>query len=161
MARTTGCIDRFVTIDAIDRKILAVLQSDGRITVTDLARQVNLSVSRCLRRLRELESAAVILGYRAEVDGDALDVGFEALLFVTLQDVSRLDEFDEQLAAIPNVVEAQRLFGEPDCLIRVVTKDLASYQQLYEQRLSRLPGVQRISSTIIIKDVVPRRPLPT
>ena len=150
-----------MSIDAVDRKILAVLQSDGRITVTDLARQVNLSVSRCLRRLRELESNHVIRGYRAVVDADALDVGFEALLFVTLADVSRLEQFDEQLAAIPNVVEAQRLFGEPDCLIRVVTKDLGAYQRLYEEQLSRLPGVQRISSTIIIKDVVPRRPLPT
>ena len=150
-----------MSIDVIDRKILAVLQADGRITVTDLARQVNLSVSRCLRRLRELESNDVIRGYRAVVDAEALDVGFEALLFVTLADVSRLEQFDEQLAAIPNVVEAQRLFGEPDCLIRVVTKDLAAYQRLYEEQLSRLPGVQRISSTIIIKDVVPRRPLPT
>ena len=148
-------------LDGIDRKILALLQVDGRATLTDLAQQVNLSVSRCQRRLREMERAGVIRGYRAEVDGDAIGVGFEVILFVTLQGLDQLEEFDAAVDALPNVVQAQRLFGQPDVLIRVVTEDLPAYQRLYDQQLSRLPGVQSITSTIVMKNVVPARALPT
>jgi DNA-binding Lrp family transcriptional regulator len=148
-------------LDGIDRKILALLQVDGRATLTDLAQQVNLSVSRCQRRLREMERAGVIRGYRAEVDGDAVGLGFEVILFVTLQGLHQLGEFDAAVDALPNVVQAQRLFGQPDVLIRVVTEDLAAYQRLYDQQLSRLPGVQNITSTIVMKNVVPARALPT
>ena len=148
-------------LDAIDRKILALLQTDGRATLTDLAQQVQLSVSRCQRRLREMERAGVIRGYRAEVDGAAIGLGFEVILFVTLHGLDRLDEFDAGVEALPNVVHAQRLFGQPDVLIRVVTEDLPAYQRLYDQQLSRLPGVQSITSTIVMKNVVPARALPT
>jgi DNA-binding Lrp family transcriptional regulator len=70
-------------------------------------------------------------------------------------------DFDEAIAAIPHVIEAQRLFGEPDYLLRIVTASLAAYQQLYDQSLVRLPGVQGLRSTILMKQVVPLRPLPT
>lgn len=148
-------------LDALDRKILALLQTDGRATLTDLAQQVNLSVSRCQRRLREMERAGVIRGYRAEVDGAAIGLGFEVILFVTLHGLDRLDEFDGAVEALPNVIQAQRLFGQPDVLIRVVTEDLPAYQRFYDQELSRLPGVQSITSTIVMKNVVPARALPT
>ena len=72
-----------------------------------------------------------------------------------------LAAFDEAVAAIPNVVQAQRLFGDPDYLLRVVTADLDAYQRLYESRLTKLPGLQRITSTIVMKKVVEMRPLPT
>ena len=148
-------------LDGIDRKILALLQVDGRATLTDVAQQVNLSVSRCQRRLREMERAGVIRGYRADVDGGAIGLGFEVILFVTLQGLDQLDEFDAAVDGLRNVVQAQRLFGQPDVLIRVVTEDLAAYQRLYDQQLSRLPGVQGITSTIVMKNVVPARALPT
>ena len=156
-----SCQHGFVRLDAIDRKILALLQVDGRATLTDLAQQVNLSVSRCQRRLREMERAGVIRGYRAEVNGAAIGLGFEVILFVTLHGLDQLDEFDAAVDALPDVVQAQRLFGQPDVLIRVVTDDLAAYQRLYDQQLSRLPGVQSITSTIVMKNVVPARALPT
>jgi len=81
-------------MDAVDRKILAELQNDGRLTITDLAARVGLSVSPCHRRLRELERAGVIRGYRAIVDPKAVGLTFEALLFVTngnSNDVSVID----------------------------------------------------------------------
>ncbi len=74
---------RICCIDLIDQKILALLQQDGRLTVTELATRVGLSVSPCHRRLRELERSQTILGYRAVVDPSAVGLGFEALLFVT------------------------------------------------------------------------------
>jgi DNA-binding Lrp family transcriptional regulator len=148
-------------MDAIDRKILALLQMDGRITLTDLADKVRLSVSRCQRRVRELERTGVILGYQAKVDPAALGLGFEVLVFATLSRPEVVGDFDEAIAAIPQVIEAQRLFGEPDYLLRIVTGSLAAYQQLYDQSLIRLPGVQGLRSTILMKQVVPLRPLPT
>jgi DNA-binding Lrp family transcriptional regulator len=113
-------------MDAVDFTILAHLQQDGRMTITDLADRVHLSISRCQRRFRELERAGVVRGYRAMVDAAAVGLGFEVLVFVTLK-LESMDDFDQVLAAVPNVVEAQRLFGEPDYLLRVVTADLASY----------------------------------
>jgi DNA-binding Lrp family transcriptional regulator len=148
-------------VDAIDREILAQLQTDGRITLTELADQVRLSVSRCQRRVRELERTGVIRGYQATVDPAAVGLGFEVLVFATLSRPEMISDFDQAIAAIPQVIEAQRLFGEPDYLLRVVTASLTAYQQLYDQTLARLPGVQGLRSTILMKQVVPLRPLPT
>jgi DNA-binding Lrp family transcriptional regulator len=149
-------------MDAIDRKILAELQSDGRLTITDLAARVGLSVSPCHRRLRDLERSGTIRGYRAVVDPDALGLGFEALAFVTMRQEDRetLLSFEAGVAAIPEVIEAQRLFGDPDYLLRILTKDLAAYQVLEDDHLAALPGVQRITSTLIMKRIVSDRPLP-
>ncbi|MFD9703887.1 Lrp/AsnC family transcriptional regulator [Lentzea sp. NPDC059081] len=146
-------------MDAVDCKILAELQRDGRITVTDLAGRVRLSISRCQRRLRELERDGVIRGYRAVVDAAALGFGFEALVFAKLR-LDTMHDFDRALADVPNVVEAQRLFGSPDYLLRVVTADLTSYQRLYEETLAKLPGVRGLTSTIVMKHVIEPRPLP-
>jgi DNA-binding Lrp family transcriptional regulator len=111
--------------------------------------------------VRELERNGVIRGYHALVDPDALGLGFEVLVFATLTRPEMVTDFDEAVLNLPQVIEAQRLFGDPDYLLRVVTADLPSYQQLYDQTLARLPGVQSLSSTIVMKQVVAARPLPT
>lgn len=147
-------------IDVTDRKILAILQAEGRITVTELAARLPLSVSRCQRRLRELERAGVVTGYHAGVDAAAVGLGFEVLVFATLGDLGELAEFDRMLSAIPHVVEAQRLFGDPDYLIRVVAPDITRYQRLYDEQLTRLPGRPRMTSTIVMKHVVSARGMP-
>nr|WP_133996731.1 Lrp/AsnC family transcriptional regulator [Kribbella sp. VKM Ac-2566] len=148
-------------MDTIDRNILAVLQEDGRLTVTELAQRVGLSAAPCHRRLRELERAGVIRGYRAVVDGAAVGHGFEVLLAVTMDREESVAGFEAGLAEIPEVVQAERLFGEPDYFVRVVTADIAAFQKLRDERLARLPGVQRLTSTIVMKKVVDNRPLPT
>jgi DNA-binding Lrp family transcriptional regulator len=143
-------------MDAIDRQILAELQHDGRLTVTDLAAKVRLSLSPCHRRLRELERSGAIRGYRAVVDPVALGLTFEALVFITM----RQEDRDTVATFEAALTEVQRLFGDPDYLLRVVTADLTAYQQLYDERLATLPGVQRLSSTLVMKQVVDARPLP-
>jgi DNA-binding Lrp family transcriptional regulator len=149
-------------MDTIDRKILALLQEDGRLTVTDLAARVGLSLSPCHRRLRELERDGTIRGYRAVVDADAVGLKFQALMFVTMRQEDRdtLLAFEAAVARIPNIVQAQRLFGDPDYLLRIVTADLAAYQQLEDDTLAALPGIQRLNSTLVMKHVVNDRPLP-
>ena len=149
-------------MDVIDRRILAELQHDGRLSITDLAARVGLSTSPCHRRLRELERTGVIRGYRAVLDADTLGLGFEAVVFGTMRDGGRatVAEFERALTEIPQVVHAQRLFGEPDYLLRVVTTDREAFQRLYDERLATLPGVLKLTSTIVMKDVVTDRPLP-
>jgi DNA-binding Lrp family transcriptional regulator len=149
-------------MDAVDRKILTELQQDGRLTVTELAARVKLSLTPCHRRLRDLERSGAIRGYRAVVDPTALGLNFEALVFVTLrwEDRDTITDFEQAVTALAQVTQAQRLFGEPDYLLRVVTSDLASYQQLYDQQLATLPGIQRLTSTLVMKNVVDDRPLP-
>ncbi|RAG82670.1 Lrp/AsnC family transcriptional regulator [Streptacidiphilus pinicola] len=149
-------------MDDVDRKILAELQQDGRLTLTELAERVRLSVSPCHRRLRALERSGAIAGYHARLDANSLGLTFEALVFVTMryEDRETVAAFEQAVAEIPQVLQAQRLFGDPDYLLRVVTRDLAAYQQLYDERLATLPGVQRLSSTLVMKSVVEARSLP-
>lgn len=149
-------------MDAIDRKIIAELEADGRLTVTTLAQRVSLSVAPCHRRLRALEEAGVIRGYRAIIDPTAIGLGFEVLVNVTMdrEDAATIAEFERGLAEIPEVLHAERLFGDPDYLVRVATADIAAYQALRDERLATLPGVQRLTSTIVMKRVVDHRPLP-
>ncbi len=150
-------------MDRIDRQILALLQQDGRMTVTDLAARVRLSVSPCHRRVRELERSGAIRGYRALIDPAAVGLTFEALVFVTMKQEDRdtLLGFEAALAEVPNVVHAQRLFGDPDYLLRVLTADLSGYQRLEDDTLAALPGILRLNSTLVMKQVVTDRSLPT
>jgi DNA-binding Lrp family transcriptional regulator len=151
----------FRGVDNLDRQILAVLQAEGRITLTELAARVRLSVSRCQRRVREMEADGTIRGYRAVVDPASMGFGFEVLAFATLARPGAVEEFDDAIAAIPQIIEAQRLFGEPDYLIRVVATDRDDYQQLYDSVLSRMPGLRSLNSTIVMKQAVAPRPLPS
>lgn len=147
-------------MDAFDRHILLILQADARTTVADIAREAQLSVSACHRRLRSLEANGVIDSYQALVNPTAIGLGFQALVFATMEDgrATTLRAFEAGLQAIREIVDAQRLFGEPDYLLRIFTKDLETFQHLYDSSLTTLPGVRRFNTTIIMKDIVNARP---
>lgn len=149
-------------MDRTDRKILAELQKDGRLSVTELAERVGLSLSPCHRRVRALEESGVLLGYRAQLNPGALGLNFSAMVFVTLREGDRraVEAFETALIDIPQVVDAQRLFGEPDYLLQVITQDLPAFQRLYDESLSTLPNVQRLTSTLVMKQVIQHRLLP-
>jgi DNA-binding Lrp family transcriptional regulator len=151
-----------LVMDTIDRKIIAELQAKGRLTVTELAQRVGLSVAPCHRRLRELERVGAIRGYRAVVDPTAIGLGFEVLVQVTMdrEDAATVADFERGLAEIAEVRHAERLFGDPDYLLRVATADIAAYQTLRDTQLATLPGVGRLTSTIVMKRVVDERPYP-
>ena len=149
-------------MDAIDREILSALQSDGRMSMTELADSIRMSLSSCHRRVRELERSGLISGYRAIVDAGRVDLEFEALVFVTMAGADRtiLAEFEAAVEDLDHILEAKRLFGDPDYLLRVVSRDLTSFQRYYDEHLSSLPGVHRLRSTLVMKTLVDDRPLP-
>lgn len=140
-------------MDGIDRAIMRHLQEDGRMTATALAQEVGLTLAPCHRRLRELEATGVIRGYRADVDPAKIGLGFEALVFVTLKDRQNMKAFEVEVAGSDHVVDAQRLFGEPDFLLRVMAADLPAYQRFYDDVLIALPGVEKLTSTIVMKNL--------
>ena len=109
-----------------------------------------------------MAKSGVILGYRALLDPKELGLGFSAIVFVTLREVTRqaITDFEAALLDVAQIVEAQRLFGDPDYLLQVITKDLAAFQQLYDESLTSLPNVQRLVSTLVMKNVINDRVLP-
>jgi DNA-binding Lrp family transcriptional regulator len=149
-------------MDQVDRAILAELQTDGRLTLTELADRVRLTPGPCHRRLRELERSGVITGYRALVNPAAVGMGFEALVQITLErgDAGTVTSFEAALTELPQVRHAERLFGDPDYLLRVAAPDLDSFATLRDQKLATLPGVHRLTSTIVMKRIIDNRPVP-
>lgn len=140
-------------IDDIDRNILRNLQHDGRMTATALAGEVGLTVAPCHRRLKDLESSGIIQGYRAVIDPARVGLGFQSLVFVTLRDRQNMLAFEEAVVGIDRIVEANRLFGDPDFLLKVIALDLPEYQRFYDEVLVGLPGVEKLTSTIVMKNL--------
>lgn len=142
-------------MDATDWRILLNLQQDGRLSATELADRVGLSLTPCLRRLRNLESSGVITGYGVNVDADRLGLRFEALLFVDLlsSDGNTVRSFEAAISQVRSATLVQRLFGQPDYLVRVMAEDRDDFQRIYDDELSELPGVHRITSTLVMKTV--------
>ena len=140
-------------MDSLDRAILRQLQADGRLTNVELAERVRLSPSPCLRRVRALEAAGVIRGYRADVDPVAVDLGFEITVHVelSLKDRATVEAFEERIATFDEVIECRRMFGVPDYIIRVAVADTAAYEAFYMSELAELPGVGRVNSQFTMK----------
>lgn len=149
-------------MDEIDRKILAELQNDGRLTVTQLAERVGLSLSPCHRRVKALEEFGVIRDYRAHLEPTLVGLNFSAIVFVTLRshEHSSIHAFENAVTKVAEIIQAQRIFGDTDYLLHVICRDLTAFQQLYDGRLSTLPSVERLTSTLVMKTLVQHRPLP-
>lgn len=129
-------------------------------SATALAAEVGLTVAPCHRRIKELERRGVLTGYRAVVDPAAVGLGFQALVFVTLRDRAHMLAFEEEVGRSGQIVAADRLFGNPDFLLKVVAADLQAYQQFYDEVLVELPGVEKLTSTIVMKTLKEEGALP-
>lgn len=140
-------------MDRIDRRIIAELQHDGRLSNVELADRIGLSPAPCLRRVRRLESEAVILGYAARIDPRAIGRGFEVLVNVDLtrKDRATFEAFEDAVAALEEVIEVRRMFGLPDYLLRVATDSIESYEAFVSTRLGDVPGVDKLDSHITMK----------
>lgn len=142
-------------LDQIDTKILSVLQADGRITNQDLAEQVNLSPSACLRRVRRLEDDGVIDGYGARLNPAAVGRASNIFIEITLSGQSEaiLDAFEKAIAEIPDVMECYLMAGQADYLVRVAVSSAEDYERIHKMYLSRLPGVAGIRSIFTMRAV--------
>lgn len=149
-------------LDAIDRRILAALQRDGRLSNVELAEAVGLSPSPCLRRVRQLETAGVITGYAATLDRKAIGLGLT--IFVGVKVERHHDEearrFREAVSGLEEVVSCHLVSGEADFLLQVVVEDLAAYERFLLGTLLKLPGVSDIRSNFAIQTVKSGAPLP-
>jgi len=139
-------------LDRIDRRILAALQADGRLTNQALSEQVALSPSACLARVRRLEESGVIRGYHARVDPFALNVGLVLYAEVTLKGHSPNDlgGFELLIQDIPAVVEASHMTGDYDYLLKVVVADMREWTMLAEHMTSAGVGIDRINTHVMM-----------
>ncbi len=136
-------------MDEKDRQIIAALQADGRLTNQELSEQVNLSPSPCLRRVRILEEAGVIKGYTAVVDETAYGLPIIAFVQIRLEKHSgdRVNVFEGQIAAIPEVLDCYMMTGGMDYLLRVLVKSLSDYEHFVRSRLHPIVGITSIDSS--------------
>ena len=137
-------------LDAIDRRILRVLQEDGRCPNNELARRVGLSPSPCLRRVRMLEESGVIEGYVAVVNPAKAGFGVTAFvrIWLTGVDERRSEHFVEEIGKLPQVTEAHVLAGDCDFLLRVVAEDLPGLRRFQSEHLARIKGVRSMKTDI-------------
>jgi DNA-binding Lrp family transcriptional regulator len=149
-------------LDAIDRKILALLQEDARLANVDLAGKVGLSPSPCLRRVRDLEEAGVIRRYVTLLDPAAIGLPVSVFVSVSLerQVEQALERFEAAILKRPEVMECYLMTGDADYLLRVVTADLSAYELFLIEHLTRVPGVASIKSSFALKQVKYRTALP-
>lgn len=148
--------------DAIDHRILTALQRDARLTNVQLADEVGLSPSPCLRRVRLLEKAGAISGYHAKLDRAGLGLGLT--VFVNIKVERHHDEpaaaFRKSVCALTEVISCHLVSGEADFMLQVVVPDLAAYERFLVNTLLRLPGVSDIRSNFAIQTVKAHAPLP-
>ena len=140
-------------LDEIDRKILAELQADGRMTNVELAKRVGISAPPCLRRVRTLEDSGYIRGYHAEVN--ARELGFEVQVFAMVglesQAESELSAFEDRCREWPLVRECHMLNGEVDFILKCVAPDLSSFQQFLTGELLTTPNVASVKTSLVIR----------
>lgn len=149
-------------LDTIDKKILKELQENARLTNVELADRVGLSPSPCLRRVRALESSGAIKGYKAIVDQETVGMPVSVFVMVSLerQIEGALEEFEKRVRELPEVMECYLMTGDMDYLLRVVTRDLQTYEQFLIHDLTKFPGVRGIKSSFALKQVIYRIALP-
>ena len=149
-------------MDAMDRKMLAVLQEEGRISNAALAERLHLSPSPCLRRLRALEQDGVIAGYRAVLDREKL--GIPMTVFVELKVEGHSDKsaaaISKAINATPEIVSAHIVSGSADFLLEVAVADLAHYERVIFDTLLKMPNVADVRSNIALRTVNAPGPLP-
>lgn len=149
-------------LDRYDRSILTELQNDASLTGSELADRVGLSQSPCWRRVANLEANGLIRKRVALVDREKLGLNAQVFAQVKLSTHGRahLSEFSEAVSDIPEIIECYVLMGSVDFMLRIVTEDINAYEALFFNTLSRLPGVQEITSTIALSEIKSTTALP-
>jgi Lrp/AsnC family leucine-responsive transcriptional regulator len=149
-------------LDAIDHKILGALQDNGRMTNQELADQVALSPSPCLRRVRQLEAGGVIARYVALVNPESVGLSVTAFVRVRLdqQDDRHLAEFEAEVADFPEVMECYLMSGDADYQLRVLVGSLSQFEVFLRSRLTRVKGVANVTTSFALRPVIYKTALP-
>lgn len=150
-------------LDRHDKQILAVLQADGRISNQDLAERIGLSPSPCLRRVRTLEEAGIIAGYRALLDARKLGLSLMALIGISMDKHTpdRFSALEAVIRDIPEVLECLLITGQTaDYQLKVVVRDMDAYQHLLLNQITQIKGVTGVHTSFVLRRVVDRTALP-
>jgi len=139
-------------LDHIDKQIIEILQEKGRITNNDLARKIGLTTTPTLERVKRLEREGIIKGYSALIDRDSVDRGLTVFCSVKLSvhEMGEMVEFSNHVADIPEILACYNTTGEYDYLLHVVVKDTKAYEKFMRTKLTRLPGMERIHTSIVL-----------
>lgn len=142
-----------MNLDAIDLKLLAELQADGRITNVDLATKVGLTAPPCLRRMRALEQSGTIKSYHADIDASSLGYTITVFAMVSLKSQAEEDlkAFEQHVHALPDVRECHMLNGEIDFILKIVARDLQSFQEFLTSQLTSAPNVNSVKTSLTIR----------
>jgi len=144
-----------IELDHTDRRILGWLQQQPGINAAELGEKIGLSQSACWRRMQRLRDEGVINEQPVRIDREK--VGLNTMVFahvkLTSHGRSNLAEFSEAVSRYPEVLDCYVLLGNVDYLLRIVTKDIKSYEQFFFEKLSQLPGIQEVNSSIVLSDI--------
>lgn len=149
-------------IDDTDRRILVVLQRNGRISNAELAEKINLSASACHRRVQRLEKDKIIKDYVALLDARLVDRRTTIFVEISLsgQTEELLERFEREVALIPEVLECHLMAGSADYMLKVVAADTDDFARIHQRRLARLPGVAQLQSNLALRTVFKTTALP-
>ncbi len=149
-------------MDATDRRILTVLQREGRVTNAELSERVNLSPSACHRRTQRLEEEGYIAAFVALLDARKLGLATTVFVEITLEGQAEdlLDRFEREVARIPNLLECHLMAGSADYLMKLLVQDTDDFARIHRQFLSRLPGVRQMQSSFSLRTVVNTTAIP-
>ncbi|MDR7101216.1 Lrp/AsnC family transcriptional regulator [Croceicoccus sp. BE223] len=142
-------------LDSFDRRIIAALQEDARMTVAQIAERVSLSATPVSRRLRKLEEDGVITGYSPRLDAKKLGLPLDAYIAINLQAHSDeiIDRFEGEIKTNPYVIACHAVTGEMDYLLHVIARDMEHLSQITLKTLVRIPGVRDVKSIVVLADV--------
>jgi Lrp/AsnC family transcriptional regulator, leucine-responsive regulatory protein len=152
-----------VTFDRFDRRILELLQHDGRLTNLELAERVGLSPSPCLRRVRALEESGIIRGYHARLDAQQLGLSLMALVYISMDrhTPERFANFEDRVRVLPEVLECLLITGQQaDYQLKVIVRDMQAYQHLLLEQITRIEGVTGVHSSFVLRTVIDHTALP-
>ncbi|MCH2451001.1 MAG: Lrp/AsnC family transcriptional regulator [Gracilimonas sp.] len=151
-----------IKFDSVDRNIIQVLQQEGRIANKELSERIGLTTTPTLERVRRLEREGVIEGYAAKVNKESVGRGFTAFVKVTLKvhQLNLLEEFTSAIREIPEILACYHTTGDGDFLLQVVAKNTKDYEQLMRNKLTTLPDVERLHTSIVLNTIKEQSPIP-
>ncbi|WP_319380573.1 Lrp/AsnC family transcriptional regulator [Thiomicrorhabdus sp.] len=144
-------------LDKFDREILIALQKNGRLSNQELADQIGLSPSACLRRFKALETSGIIQGYRVQLDAKKLGLDLMALVHISMDKHTkeRFSVFETEVGKLPNIIECLLLTGQSaDYQLKVIVKDLDAYQDLLLNHITQISGVSGVHTSFVLRKVI-------